>query len=91
MGFSAIFEGRLSLVLCYHSMEIDAIPPPCISLKQCVSISSVYQMNIIRGWLHVIINIQTLIHDKVNVFFLIRDVEKPASIGSPGADGGVVE
>ena len=33
----AIFEGRLIMILCYHSTEINAIPPPFMSLKHCFS------------------------------------------------------
>ena len=30
MGAPHIFEGRLILIMCYHSTAIDAIPPPCL-------------------------------------------------------------
>ena len=75
MAAPDIFEGRLILILCYHSTVIDAIPPPYMSLKQCVIIRSVEKRNIIRGWFHVIINLQPLISDKGNVLFPIGGVE----------------
>ena len=75
MGYPSIFEVRLILILCYHSTAINAIPPPCLSLKQCVRRRSVNQRNIIGGWFHVIINLQPLILDKGNVFRLIGGVE----------------
>ena len=75
LGYPAIFEGRLILILCYHSTAINDISPPCLSLKQCVISSSVNQKNIIGGWLHVIINLQSIIHDKGNVFCSIGGVE----------------
>ena len=59
----------------YHSTAINAIPPPCLSLKQCVSSRSVNQRNILWCWLYVIINQQPLIPDKGNVFYLIGGVE----------------
>ena len=61
--------------MCYHSTAINAIPPPCMSLKQCVSSTSVYQSNILGGWSRVIINLQPLIPDKGNVFYPIGGVE----------------
>ena len=57
-------------------------------LKQCFSSRSVTRSNILGGWFHVIINLQPLITDKGNVFCPVGGVEIPASIGSPGADGG---
>ena len=90
-SLSAIFEGRIILIMCYHSTVIVAIPPLCMSLKQCVSSSSVNQNNILRSWFQVIINLQALIPDKGNVFCPIGGVKMPASTGSPGADGGLVE
>ena len=73
-------------------MEINAIPPPCLSLKQCVSSRSFNLSKILGGWFHVIINHQTLIRDKGDSFCPIVGVENtPASIGSPGADGGAVK
>ena len=47
-----------------------------MSVPQTVfSSRSVYQRNIIGGWLHVIINLQTLITNKVNFFGLIVGIE----------------
>ena len=81
MGDPAIFAGRLILIMCYHSTEINAIPPPCLYLKQCVRIRSVNRKNNLGGWLHFIINLQPLIPNKVNVFCLIGGVEN-ASLDS---------
>ena len=75
LGDPAIFEGRIILILCYLSTAIDAIPPPCLSIKQRVSNRSIYQSNIIGGWFHFIINLQTLIPDKGNVFCPNEGVE----------------
>ena len=75
MGVPAIFEGSLVLILCYHSTAIDAIPLPCLYLKQCVSIRSVGRSNILGGWFHVIINLQPLITDKRNFFCPVGGVE----------------
>ena len=47
LGNPAIFEVRLILILCHHITAINAIPPPCLSLKQCVSSMSANQRNII--------------------------------------------
>ena len=62
------------MILCYHITAIEAIPPLCLSLKQCVSIRGVNQRNIIGVWFHLIINIQTLIPDKGNVLLLIGGI-----------------
>ena len=32
-GYPSIFEGRLIMILCYHSTAINAIQPPCLTLK----------------------------------------------------------
>ena len=74
-GAPDIFEGRLILILWYHSTAIDTIPPPCLSVKQCVSRIIVYQSNIIGGWFHVTTNLQPLIPHKDNIFCLIGGVE----------------
>ena len=63
------------MILYCHSTEINAIPPPCLYLKQCARIRSVNQRNILGGWFHVIINLQPLISDKGNIFFPIGGVE----------------
>ena len=83
MGGPAILEGWLILILCKHSTEIDAIAPPCLSLKQCVSRRSVYQRNIIWGWFHVIINLQPLIPDKGNLFCPIGGIENTSINWNP--------
>ena len=75
MGDPENFEGRLILILCYHSTGINSIPTPCLSLKQCVSSRIFNWRNILRGWLHVIINLQALIPYKGNVFFPIGGIE----------------
>ena len=76
MGAPAVFEGRLILILCYHSTAINVIPPPCLSIKQCVGSRSINRRNILGGWFSVIINLQTLIPDKGNFFCSIGGVEK---------------
>ena len=62
-----------------------------MSLNQCVSIRSVNQRNILRGWFYVIITLQPLLPDKSNVSDQLEALQTPASIGYPGADGGAVE
>ena len=91
MGDPAIFEGRIVLILCYHITYIDSILPPCLSLKQCVSSRSVDQRNIIGGWFHAITNLLNLITDKKMFSAQLEALKMPASICSPGGDGGAVK
>ena len=56
-------------------MAIYAIPPPYLYLKQCISSRIVYQRNILGVWFHVIINLQTLILYKGNVFYSNGGIE----------------
>ena len=72
MGDTAIFEVRIITILFHHSTAIDSISHPCLSFKKCVRIRSFNKRKILGGWFYVIINIQPLIIDKGNVFWLIR-------------------
>ena len=76
MGDTNICEGRIILILCYHTTAINTIPPSCMPLKQCVRIRCDNRRNIIGGWFHVIINLQPLIPKKGNFFCPIGSVEK---------------
>ena len=91
MGDPAIIEVRLTLILCYHIMTIDSIPPPCLYLKQYVRSRSVNRRKIIEEWFHVIINLLNLIPDKGDFSDQLEAVKTPDSIGSPGEDGGEVK
>ena len=75
MGGPAIFEARIILIMCYHGTEINSIPPTCLSLKNCISSSSVDQRKILEGWFRGIINLYSLITEKDKVFCPIGGVE----------------
>ena len=89
MGDPAIFEDRLISIMWKHSTVINAIPPPCLSLKECVSRRSVGQRNMLEGWFPVIINLQPLIPEKWNVFLPIGGANMLDWICSPDTDSGV--
>ena len=56
-------------------MVINAIQYPCLSLKQFSISKSVDRRNNLGGWFHVIVNLQPLIPDNGNVFYVIGGVE----------------